>query len=258
VLTGLAAELKEQGYYLLVHPLMIGEDLRPLGRLLRSGRLDGVVVRLVESAPASDALLELIAAAGLPCVCLEGPADARFGFASVLFDNAIGARSAVSYLVSRGHRRIAHIAGDPLYESARARRDGYLEALRSAGLAVDPDLVVGGDWEPSSVDAAVRSLMALADPPTAIFAANDSLAFRAVGVLHSDGLRVPEDVAVVGFDDIPLAQEMVPPLTTVQIPLAEIGRRAATRVLEVITAGPDGKPATADIVPAALVFRATA
>ena len=138
VLTGLAAELKDNGYYLLIHPLQIGEDLGPLGRLLRSGRLDGVVVRLVETTSNSDALLDLIAGTGLPCVCLEQPVDARFGFGSVVFDDLNGAYAATAYLLEQGHRRIAHLAGDPLYESARARRAGYERALLSAGYAVDP------------------------------------------------------------------------------------------------------------------------
>jgi LacI family transcriptional regulator len=257
VLTGLAAELKGNGYYLLVHPLLIGEDLGPLGRLLRSGRLDGVVVRLVESAPASDALLELVAAARLPCVCLERPVDPRFGFASVLFDNVCGAHAATSYLIGRGHRRIAHLQGDPRYESARGRREGYERALREAGRSVDEQLIQGDEWKPTSVDAAVRRLSALADPPTGIFAANDSLAFRAIEVLRTDGRRIPEDVAIVGFDDIPLAQEMLPPLTTVRIPLAEIGRRAAARVLQLIESGQSGS-AEAELVPAELIRRGTA
>jgi LacI family transcriptional regulator, galactose operon repressor len=257
VLTGLAAELKGNGYYLLVHPLLIGEDLGPLGRLLRSGRLDGVVVRLVESAPANDALLELVAAARLPCVCLERPVDARFGFASVLFDNVCGAHAATSYLIGRGHRRIAHLQGDPRYESARGRREGYERALREAGRSVDEQLIQGDEWKPTSVDAAVRRLSALADPPTGIFAANDSLAFRAIEVLRTDGRRIPEDVAIVGFDDIPLAQEMLPPLTTVRIPLAEIGRRAAARVLQLIESGQSGS-AEAELVPAELIRRGTA
>jgi DNA-binding LacI/PurR family transcriptional regulator len=257
VLTGLAAELKSNGYYLLVHPLMIGEDLAPLGRLLRSGRLDGVVVRLVESAPASDALMELVAAAGLPCVCLERPVDARFGFASVLFDDACGAHAATAYLVSRGHRRVAHLEGDPRYESARARREGYERALREADCVVDPDLIQGSAWDPITVDAAVRRLSALADPPTGIFAANDSLAFRAIQVLRADGRRIPDDVAVIGFDDIPLAQEMLPPLTTVRIPLTEIGRRAAARVLQLIDSG-DSHGGAADVVSAELLCRGTA
>jgi len=256
VLTGLAAELKDNGYYLLVHPLLIGEDLTAMGRLLRSGRLDGVVVRMVDTTPASDALLDLIGAAGLPCVCIERPVDAQHGFGSVLFENDRGAHTATTFLVSRGHRRIAHLAGDPLYDSARARRAGYERALHEAGLTIDPDLVQGGSWDPTTVDEAVRRLRALADPPTAIFAANDSLAFRAVEVLRTAGCRIPEDLAIVGFDDIPLAQEMSPPLTTIRIPLAEIGRRAAAQVRQLIDAGQSGN-GEVDLVPAELIQRNT-
>jgi LacI family transcriptional regulator len=259
VLTGLAAQLRDNEYYLLVHPVLIGEDPAPVSRLLRSGRLDGVVVRLVEAAatPLSDSLLELIAAAGLPCVCLECAPDARFGFDAVLFDNACGAYAATTYLISRGHRRIAHLQGDPLYDSARERRAGYERALEEAGLPIDPLLVQGGSWDPTTVDDAVRRLCELDEPPTAIFAANDSLAFRAVGVLHSAGFRVPEDVALVGFDDIPLAQEMIPALTTVRIPLAEIGRRAAERVLDRVGSTGAGQ-GTSDLIVPELIVRSTA
>jgi LacI family transcriptional regulator len=259
VLTGLAADVKEHGYYLLVHPLMVGEDLTPLGQLLRGGRLDGVVVRLVEAADAhaSDALLELIASAGLPCVCLERPPDARFGFDSVLYDNVAGAYAATTYLASRGHRRIAHLQGDPLYESARQRRLGYERALRDAGLEIDESLVIGDSWDPTTVDPGIERLYGLEVPPTAIFAANDNLAFRAIGVLHMAGRRVPEDIALVGFDDIPLAHEMVPPLTTMRIPLNEIGRRASQRLLQLTTSDGNGVGASDLIVPE-LIRRATA
>ena len=259
VLTGLAAELKDNGYYLLVHPVLIGEDLEPVSRLIRGGRLDGVVVRLVEAAPApvTDALLELIASAGLPCVCLERPPDARFGFDSVLFDSVEGAFAATSYLIRRGHRRVAHLQGDPLYESAQERRAGYERALLAAGLSIDADLIQGDSWDPTTADAAVQRLCALAEPPTAIFAANDSLAFRAIGVLRASGWRVPEDVALVGFDDIPLAQEIIPPLTTVRIPLTEIGRRASSRLLELITSSAPGAGST-DVIRPELIERSTA
>ena len=258
VLTGLAAELKERGYYLLVHPLLIGEDLDDLAVLLRSGRVDGLVVRLVEAAAsANDALLELIASARVPCVCLEQPPDRRFGFDSVVFDSAAGAYAATQHLISRGHRRIAHLQGDPGYDSARERRRGYEQALSDAGLPVDPELIKGGSWEPSTADTAVEALYALSDPPTAIFAANDNLAFRALGVLHLAGRRVPDDVALIGFDDIPLAQEIVPPLTTVRIPLVEIGRRASRRLLELVESKQAGA-AESDIIVPELVIRATA
>jgi LacI family transcriptional regulator len=259
VLTGLTAELKERGYYLLVHPLLIGEDLDPIAALLRSGRLDGLVVRLVESsAAANDALLELIASARIPCVCLEQPPDHRFGFDSVVFDSAAGAYAATAYLIGKGHRRIGHLQGDPQYDSARERRRGYERALREAGFPIDLELIRGDSWDPATADAAVEALRGLADPPTAIFAANDNLAFRALGILRVAGLRVPEDVALVGFDDIPLAREMVPPLTTVRLPLVEIGRRASRRVLQMIESNTRTSAGQADVIVPELVQRCTA
>ncbi|MBV8718900.1 MAG: LacI family DNA-binding transcriptional regulator [Chloroflexi bacterium] len=259
VLTGLTAELKEHGYYLLVHPLLIGEDLESVATLLRSGRLDGLVVRLVEAEDsANDALLELIASARVPCVCLEQPPHRRFGLDSVLFDSAAGAYAATAYLIRRGHRRIAHLQGDQLYDSARERRRGYEQALQDAGLPIDAELIKGDSWDPATADAAVEALCALAQPPTAIFAANDNLAFRALGILHLAGMRVPDDMALVGFDDIPLAREMVPGLTTMSIPLVEIGRRASRRVLELIESADHRAAARSDVIVPELVVRATA
>src|SRR5205823_2131943 len=139
----------------------------------------------------------------------------------------------------------------------RQRRLGYERALAEAGLPVEPSLVIGDSWDPTTVDAGVDSLCQLDDPPTAVFAANDNLAFRAIGVLHMSGRRVPDDVALVGFDDIPLAHEMVPPLTTMRIPLDEIGRRASERLRRLTT---EGRPSTgeADLIVPYLVQRATA
>ncbi|MCC7368092.1 MAG: LacI family DNA-binding transcriptional regulator [Chloroflexi bacterium] len=256
ILTGLTAELSQRDYHLLISPIQVGEDAAPLQRLLRSGRLDGLVVRLVEDSPATVALLEMIAATGMPCVCIERPADPRNGFSSVVVNDEAGAFDAVAYLAERGHRRIAHIAGDRRYASAQAREAGYRRALAAADLPPDEELVVCGSWAPFAVDAALDTLLALPDPPTAIFAASDSLAFRLVEVARARGRRIPDDLAVIGFDDIPLAQEMVPPLTTVQIPLRELGRQAGRRVLDLIDGGPNG--ATTEVLPVRLAPRGTA
>jgi LacI family transcriptional regulator len=259
LLTGLTAELRRHDYYLLIYPHKVGHDLRSLERMLRSGRLDGVVARLVEDSEASDALLAAISSARVPCVCLERPADARFGFGSVGFDDERGAFEATRYLLERGHRRIAHLRGDPRYASAQARAAGYRRAVEAAGLAVDPDLIQGDEWSPLAVDALMGRLLALADPPTALFAANDNLAFRAIEVLRAAGRRVPADVAVVGFDDIPLAREMVPPLTTVRIPLEELGRRAARRLLGLLdeTVSTEVPPGASEALPVEVMHRGT-
>jgi len=256
ILTGLTAELGLREYHLLISPVLIGQDLDHLQRLLRGGRLDGIVVRLVEDSAATVALLEMIAATGVPCVCIEREAAPRFGFGSVVVGDESGAYEATTYLAERGHRRIAHLAGDPRYASAISRRSGYQRALAAYDLPWDDALVVGESWAPLAVDAALERLRALPDPPTAIFAASDSLAFRAVELARSAGLRIPDDLAVVGFDDIPLAQEMVPPLTTVQIPLREVGQLAARRLLGLIDTG-QSEP-TSTVLPVRLVRRGTA
>ena len=256
ILTGLTAELGLRDYHLLISPLLVGQDLAPLQRMLRSGRLDGLVVRLVEDSAATAALLETIAATGMPCVCIERPADPRFAFSSVVVDDSAGAFDATSYLAERGHRRIAHLAGDRRYASAVSRQAGYQRALEAHDLPWDDELVVCGSWAPLAVDAALDRLLTLPDPPTAIFAASDSLAFRSVELARSAGRRIPDDLAVVGFDDIPLAQEMVPPLTTVQIPLREVGQLAAQRLLGLIDGGQSAP--TTEVLPVQLVRRGTA
>lgn len=257
ILTGLVAETNAQGYYLMVYPMGIGQDLSQLAMLLRSGRLDGIVIRLVQEPPATDPLLEMIASVGIPCVCIERPGDPRLNLCTVTFNDLGGAYQATHYLIERGHRRIAHLHGDLRYASARARLEGYKQALANAGLPQDESLILGETWAPEDAAQATRRLLELQAPPTAIFAANDSFAFVANEILRERGIRVPDDMALVGFDDIPLAQEMIPALTSVRIPLAELGQRAASLVLSLVNnvTVVDCQPVT---LPVELIKRGTA
>lgn len=232
ILTGLTAELKLHQQYALVYPMQIGEDLRAFEMLLRSERLDGVVVRLVEDAPATDALLELVAGSRVPCVCIERPGAPRFGLAAVTYDDRQGAYTATSYLIERGHRRIAHLSGDQRYSTARARLDGYRAALAEHGLPDDPALILGGDdWSPAVAEREAARLLAQPERASAIFVASDDLALRLLEVLRARGLRVPADLALIGFDDVSAGAECNPPLTTMHIPLQELGRRAVNQLL---------------------------
>jgi LacI family transcriptional regulator len=164
---------------------------------------------------------------------------------------------ATRHLAARGHRRIAHLLGDLRFATARARLDGYRRALSEAGIAVDDRLIRETAWNMAEAVAETLRLLNLPDPPTAIFAASDDLAIGALEALRAAGRSIPADIAIIGFDDIPLAQDMTPPLTTVRIPLAEIGRRAAELLLAPAReeAGSGARPV---VLPVELIRRGSA
>jgi LacI family transcriptional regulator len=165
------------------------------------------------------------------------------GVNSVDCDNVSGATAATRHLLDLGHRRIGFIAGPDDSSNARDRRRGYEVALRAAGVAVDASLIAPGRFEEDGGAAAMETLLCLADRPTAVFAANDMMALGALDALRDAGLRVPEDIALVGFDDIPTARYIAPRLTTVHQPIYDVGRRAAETVLAQALAPSDAPPA---------------
>ena len=251
ILTSFTAELKRHRHYMVMYPLIVGEDQAPLEDLIRSGRLDGVVLRRVADPPDPDPLLTMITRAEMPCVCIERPAGPGFGIASIQYDDHGGGAMATAHLLAKGHRRIAHLGGDPRYASAQARKAGYQAALNEAGLAVVPELTPVANWNQSEAVAATRDLMRLPRPPTAIFAASDDMALGALEALRAMSCRIPEDVAVIGFDGITLGQAAVLPLSSIRVPLAEIGRRAARALIgDLEAAAPN--PAT-EVLPVELI-----
>ena len=143
---------------------------------------------------------------------------------SVAAANRRGARQAIDHLMTLGHRRIGVISGPPGWMATEERREGWRQAQDAAGIPVDPMLFVEADWELGPGAAAAAQLLELDDPPTAIFGFNDAIAIGAMKAAHERGLRVPEDVSIVGFDDLPYATIVTPPLTTIRQPLAEMGR----------------------------------
>jgi len=227
VLAAMTEALQSNGYYLLLIPFAIDSNLTQLRQLLGEGRVDAIAMRFVTDPPSSDAVLDVIAEANLPCVCIERPGALRFGFPSVTYDDREGGRLAMEHLLGKGHRRIAHIHGDLRYASAQARLASYRGALNAAGLLFDPSLLVGSPWDMKVARVATQQLLDLGDPPSAIFAASDDLAIGAVQAIEHRGLSVPHNIAVIGFDDIPFSNQMMPRLSTVRLPLEEMGRRAA-------------------------------
>lgn len=146
---------------------------------------------------------------------------------SVVPDDFAGAVLAVEHLVALGHRRIAHIAGPQGWHSARQRQAGYLATLNKNKIGVDPNLIVESDWEFEGGATALQTLLASGALPTAIFVANDSMALGAMDALREAGLRVPTDVAIVGYDNRNFTRLFRPKLTTVSMPTYQMGQQAA-------------------------------
>ncbi len=153
-------------------------------------------------------------------------------------DNAEAAYVATRYLSDAGHRNIAHIAGNLAHGDAVARRRGYLNALTDAGLRSNEKLIVEGDFRSQSGVMAVETLIARGAPFSAIFAANDQMAIGARLALYRRGIRVPEDISLVGFDNLGDAAYMIPPLTTVNQPAVEMGEAAASAMLQLLREHP--------------------
>lgn len=173
----------------------------------------------------------------LPWVaCSEFIEDSGLPHASI--DHAQAALDAVQYLINRGHRRIALLGADETYLWARQRHAGYEAALKRANLTLDPQLVrVARGTDYSFGMEAAGALLALEAPPSAVFAVSDTLAIGAIKAFRRAGRRVPEDIAVVGFDNIPLSQVFEPALTTIAQPMFELGAAAARMLLERLAGG---------------------
>jgi DNA-binding LacI/PurR family transcriptional regulator len=218
-------------------------------RLLRGRRVDGVVYLTGTGLPPAS-LVEL--AANEPVVFV----DERVPGVDVPFvgvDNRSGARDVMRAVLDAGHRRIAIVGGPGALWTAEQRLAGYREALAGAG--IDPDAVplIRGDYREGSGHAAATQLLGAAEPPTAIVAANDLMAVGVLACAREWALRVPHDLSIAGFDDIPLARLLQPALTTVRQPARDLGRHAAKLLFARIDA-PAGAPGHVEL-PAPLVLR---
>jgi LacI family transcriptional regulator len=229
-LRGIEVELGAAGY----SPLFMSghwhasEEARCID-VLRSRRVDGLIVltgRLADSALRS-------LARSLPVV-VTGRSVKAPNLLAMDFDNREGARQATQHLLELGHRRIAFISGDTEHPDAVERLLGYRTAVEAAGLRFDPALVLPGSFNEHSGLVAVERLLDSRTRFSAIFAANDQMAAGAALGLYRRGLRVPDDVSLVGFDDLAGSIYMVPPLTTVHNPIQEIGQVAARAMLALL------------------------
>jgi len=188
--------------------------------MLAQGRVDGMLFAGDESGHD----LERFRALRLPWVLVNRRIEGSRRY--VVLDDERGSQLAVEHLIGLGHRRIAHLAGPEAADTARRRRAGYASAMTSAGLPVDPRLIVHADYTPAGGNAAMPVLLEQTERPTAVLVANVASAVGALHAAHDLGLSVPADVSVIAIHDMPLASHLVPALTTVRMPLSELGRRA--------------------------------
>lgn len=240
LLKGTSSAIADTGYELLAysgggrhgggrHGGAVGWERRYLSRL--SGTLiDGAILvtpTVVDAHP------------GIPVVAVD-PHRGRTGLTTIDSDNMRGAITATEYLLSLGHRRIGFLGGRPDLESARLREEGYRAALKAAGIPVDPSLLRVGGYRPDTADQPAHELLTMPDRPTAIFAANDLSALRTMEVAKGLGLSVPDDVSVIGFDNVPESAMSTPALTTIAQPIRQMGSEAIAQLIAMMDGTAEG------------------
>jgi len=230
MIAGLSESSAASGYFLML--AMITSELEQgfYNQVLRGRYVDGLIML---SNDIDDPLLPQLLRDPTPLV-LIGRHPYLDGLAWVDAENRDGAQQAVRHLIRLGHRRVATITGPLTMTAGLDRRDGYRHALAEAGLPADPALAVEADFTAEGGYQAMRRLLALPNHPRAIFAASDTMAVGAIRAIHDAALRVPEDVAVVGYDDLPIAAAATPPLTTVRQPITEMAAAAVRALIEQI------------------------
>jgi LacI family transcriptional regulator len=225
IVRGMDREASRQGYLLLLSNLHAGTEQAALALQAMRGRVDGLIVMAPHlSADELSAALP----SGLPSMLIN-TRDGRGAHPSIHLDNRAGVRAVVDHFVALGRKRLVHIAGPAGNIDAQERADAFRKVAASHEVGFE---IVQGDFEEGSGEAAVAALIQAGHSFDAVFAANDNMAIGAIQTLRHAGLRVPEDVALAGFDDIPLARHLQ--LTTVRVRIAELGERALGRLLAII------------------------
>lgn len=228
LLKGASAKVSETGYELLAYAAgargsTVGWERRSLARM--SGTLiDGAIL-------VTPTVVE--ARQGIPVVAID-PHTGPSGMPTVDSDNFTGAVLATNYLLGLGHRRIGFVGGRPDLESARLREAGFRTTMANAGVCVEEALVCVGGYRTETAEGPARDLLSRVDRPTAVFAANDQSAIATMTAARGLGLTVPDDLSVIGFDNVPESASTLPPLTTIGQPLQQMGATAVSMLVDLI------------------------
>ena len=254
ILEGISRHLSQKGYSMLiastnqVHAsgerlIDYFEDARADGMIILDGNLDAKVVEMLENAPQSKCIIfacEWVDNTSIPVVRCE---------------NKQGTRIAVNHLYDLGHRKIAHVTGPDGNVLSHRRKDAFIEELAALNLDLKPEWIIDGDFSLVAGCQAAQSWIALEDRPTAVFCASDQLALGFMAELSRHNIKVPDDVSVMGFDDLDLAEQYIPPLTTINQDRLMIGEAAATMLMERIAAPHAEHSEHGAVVPVSLVAR---
>lgn len=230
VLIGLAQAASEHGYHTIFEPIAPDRKVGTYDQLIRTRHVDGIIL----SGPRKDdEELPKIHAQGAHIVLLGQLPNSSVPYVDV--DNVGGAMLATQHLLALGHRRIGLITnGSPVYTASADRLAGYRQALEAANVPFDESIVRFGNMTPQSGDEAMAALLSLPERPSAVFVASDTVALGALQTIKRHKLSIPQDIALVGFDDIPLSGFVEPPLTTIRLPAFELGWDAADMLIRII------------------------
>jgi LacI family transcriptional regulator len=238
VLDVLVREVNRQGMRLLLQVVEDFENRESYSRLVRSNSIDGILYSgpLIEDA----ALLSLVER-GVPTVLMGTLTGSSYY--SVDVDNRAAAKRATEHLIELGHTRLACLTNARLsYAAAVDRLRGFKDALAAAGLPLDENLIRYGEFDPESGYFQMKHILDAVPPPTAVFVASDVVAFGAMEAIRERGLHIPGDIALVGFDDVPVSRYIDPSLTTIQLPVIELARRACEMVVGLINGVQPAQP----------------
>lgn len=229
VIFGVEQAAIQMGYHVLLTQVD-PDDHAGYTHLISENHVDGIIV----SGPRQeDTDIVRLHKDGVPVMLLGQMPDTQIPFVDV--DATQSAETAVRHLIDIGHNQVAMITNAQLtYTSAQQRRNGYLKAHENAGLRLNEKYIREGNYTPASGFQAMTELLNLSPRPTAVFVASDVVALGAILAIKQAGLRIPEDIAMVGFDDIPLAEYFDPPLTTVRLPAFQLGWTAGERLVRLI------------------------
>ena len=252
LMLGITTACDRRGYNLMLSP---ATTHTPAGYACING--GGLIAGLIVSSTAAGPdMLRWLVASGAPVVVI-GLAPDFPEMCSVSADYVQGGRLAAEHLIRLGYRRLAVIAGPADHAGARARHDGFVAALRQADISCPPEYDVTSEFTERGGRRGMEHLLAVQAPPEAVFCANDTVALGAMQAAHDSGLRIPADLAVVGFDDMPMAQSMQPSLTTVRQPTEQMGLAAVDMLLDMLETSsvPGRRTAKHVVLPTELIVR---